>query len=293
MSEKKSISSQLLFPVIVLILGWMSSAAVILDAREIAVITTFGDPVQPLKDPGFRLKLPWPIQEVERFDARAQLLELEALEAFTKDTKNLVLSPYVIWKIEDPIIFIERIRTLEDAKRPIEDLITSRIASAIGQLNFSEVLNTEQQRAALLPNSLVEEVNVEAKRLGIVVQSIAIERLSLPIQNEQSIYERMRAERSRIANRYRSEGEEQASAIRAKADREAVKIRVEANEKAAEQLAAAEKQANQIYQTTYSQDPKLYRLIRDLESIEASFESGGTLILSSEERPFSTLFQEQ
>ena len=80
MSEKKSISSQLLFPMIILMLGWASSSFVIVDAREIAVITMFGDPVQPLKEPGFRLKIPWPIQEVERFDARAQLLELEALE---------------------------------------------------------------------------------------------------------------------------------------------------------------------------------------------------------------------
>ncbi|MBM74407.1 MAG: protease modulator HflC, partial [Proteobacteria bacterium] len=234
MSEGKTLKSLLIFLSGMLALSGMFSGAFILDAREVAVVTMFGDPVRPLVEPGFRFKWPWPIQKVERFDARAQLLEIDALEAFTKDTKNLVLSPYVIWRIEDPIIFIERVRTLEGAQRPIGDLVTSRIASAIGQLDFNEVLNEELEHETILPKNLVQEINVEAKRLGIVVQSIAVERLSLPIENEQSIYERMRAERSRTANRYRSEGEEQASAIRAKADREAVEIRVEAKKKAAE-----------------------------------------------------------
>ena len=80
-------------------------------------------------------------------------------------------------------MFIERVRTLDDAQRPIQDLVTSRIAAAIGQLNFADVLNTEQQRDAFAAIGGPPE----AKRLGLVVQSIAIERLSLPIQNEQSI----------------------------------------------------------------------------------------------------------
>jgi membrane protease subunit HflC len=292
MTESTSLRTQFLVLFGLLLAGWSGTSCFILDAREIAVVTMFGDPVRPLQEAGLRLKMPWPIQKVERFDARAQLLEVGTLEAFTKDTKNLVIVPYVIWKIEDPIIFIERIRSIEDAKRPLQDLVTSRIASAIGQLEFADVLNTENNRASLLPTDLVQEINIEAQRLGITVQSIAIEKLSLPIQNEQSIYERMRAERSRIANRYRSEGEEQASAIRAKADREAVEIRVQALKEASNLVANAEKQANQIYQDTYSKDPELYRLIRDLESIEASLENGGTLILSAQERPFSTLLKE-
>jgi modulator of FtsH protease HflC len=273
---------------------WMSSSLYIQDARDVSVVTMFGEPIHAVTEAGLGFKAPWPIQKVERFDARAQLLEIEPVEVFTKDTKNLVVSPYVIWKIKEPVVFMERIRSLEDAQRPIEDLVTSRIASAIGRLDFSEIFHsTDQSQNALLPEDLVSQTNTQANRLGIHIESISIEKLSLPIQNEQSIYERMRAERSRIARKYRSEGEELASAIRAKSEREAVQIRVEAQSKASEIIATAEKQANEIYQQTYSQDPDLYKLIRDLESVEASLHSGGTLILSSEDRPFSTLLQEK
>ena len=139
---------------------------------------------------------------------------------------------------------------------------------------------------------MVTEANTQANRLGIKIQSISIEKLSLPIQNEQSIYERMRAERSRIANKYRSEGEEQASAIRAKSDREAMQIRLEAQKR---RLKSSQQQRSKPMK--YTNPPiakiRIHILVRDLESIESSLQSGGTLILSTEQRPFSTLLEEK
>ena len=112
----------------------------------------------------------------------------------------------------------------------------------------------------------------------------------MPVQNEQSIYERMRAERSRIANLYRSEGKEKADGIKAKADREAAEIISNAQKDAADIRSKAEKVASEKYAQTYSKNPELYLLLRDLESIRASFESGGHVILPMNERPFRTLF---
>ena len=294
MSEEPSTSSFAYTIGGIVALLWMTSSLYIQDARDVSVVTMFGEPIHAVTEAGLGYKAPWPIQKVQRYDARAQLLEIEPVEVFTKDTKNLVVSPYVIWKINDPVVFMERIRNMKDAQRPIEDLVTSKIASAIGRLDFSEIFGSSDKNSSntLLPEDLIEQTNTQANRLGIHIDSISIEKLSLPIQNEQSIYERMRAERSRIARKYRSEGEEQASAIRAKSEREAVQIRVEAEQKASEIIATAEKQANDIYQQTYTQDPELYTLIRDLESVEASLQSGGTLILSTEDRPFKTLLQE-
>ena len=102
----------------------------------------------------------------------------------------------------------------------------------------------------------------------------------------------MRAERSRIANKYRSEGKEKADGIRAKADREAVEITSNAQKEAAEIRAKAEKMASALYADSYAKNPELYRLLRDLESIEASFQSGGHIIFPINERPFRTLFEE-
>ncbi|MEC7987727.1 MAG: SPFH domain-containing protein, partial [Myxococcota bacterium] len=227
------------------------------------------------------------------FEGRAQLLRVEPFEAFTKDTKNLVLTPIVIWKVSDPTLFLQRIRTEEGAQRPLRDLVTSYIAASIGKRNFSDVLSIKTTPEPLLPTTLRQAVDAETNQFGISVQEIQIVEFRLPVQNEQSIYERMRAERSRIANRYRSEGKEKADGIRAKADREAVEITSNAQKEGAEIRAKAEKFASEQYAKTYAQNPELYRLLRDLESIEASFQSGGHIILPLNERPFQTLFQNE
>ena len=180
----------------------------------------------------------------------------------------------------------------QGADRPLRDLLTSYIAASIGKRDFADVLYVADQPTPLLSKDLNQKIDTEAKQFGITVQEIQIVDLSLPVQNEQSIYERMRAERSRIANRYRSEGKEKADGIRAKADREAVEITSNAKREAAQIRAKAEKFASEQYAQTYAQNPALYRLLRDLESIEASFQSGGHIILPIEERPFKTLFQD-
>ena len=218
---------------------------------------------------------------------------MEAFEAFTKDTKNLVLSPVAIWKISNPTLFLQRVRNEEGASRPLRDLITSYIAASIGKRDFTDIFHVDANPTPLLSSPLREKINSEAKQFGITVQEIQIIELRLPVQNEQSIYERMRAERSRIASRYRSEGKEKADGIRAKADREAVEITSSARKDAASIRAKAEKSAHEKYSQTYAQNPELYRLLRDLESIEASFSSGGHIILPLDARPFQTLFLEE
>ena len=111
-------------------------------------------------------------------------MEIEPVEVFTKDTKNLVVSPYVIWKINDPVVFMERIRNMKDAQRPIEDLVTSKIASAIGRLDFSEIFGSSDKNSSntLLPKDLIEQTNT-SQSIGNYIDSISIEKLSLPIQN--------------------------------------------------------------------------------------------------------------
>ncbi len=143
-----------------------------------------------------------------------------------------------------------------------------------------------------LPPEVVSAVNTAAEaRFGIAVMEVRLRHVGMPLQNEQSIYERMRAERSRTASRYRSEGEEQATAIRAKSDREASEILAEANRAAAGIRATAEQEAARLYAEAYRADPALYRLLRDLETSAALLDEDTTIILSPDSAPFSTLLE--
>lgn len=261
-----------------------------LDAREIAVVTQFGAPVATVTEPGLHLRAPWPLHAVQRFERRARLLNIEPTELLTRDKKNLVVEAFVLWRVQDPQRFLEAVGDAATAEARLSDLVTSRIAAGLGRRDFDALLSTERGEAALLPESVLAEVGpISAERLGIEVQDIRVTHLGLPLQNEQSIYDRMRAERKRIANAYRSEGEEQAITIRARADREAAELTSAAERQAANILAKAEGEAAAIYAEAYAEDPGFYRYLRTLDGYRALLGEGDVLVLDSEDGLFGEL----
>ena len=261
-----------------------------LDAREIAVVTSFGAPVKTVTEPGIQLRAPWPIHTVQRFERRARLLNIEPTELLTRDKKNLVVEAFVIWRVADPLRFLEAVGDAETAEARLSDLVTSRIAAGLGQQDFDALLSVDRGEAPLLPPEVLAEVApISSERLGIEIQDIRLGHLGLPLQNEQSIYERMRAERKRIANAYRSEGEEQAITIRARADRQAAELTSAAERQAANILAKAEGEAAGIYAGAYAADPQFYRYLRTLDGYRAILGEGDTLVLDSTDGLFEEL----
>jgi len=273
-------------------LGVAMTSLYTVDAREIAVVTSFGAPVKTVLEPGLSFKLPWPIHEVVRYDQRARVLAAEPTELLTEDKKNLVVEPYAVWRISDPQRFLEAVGNVEAAELRISDICISRIASSLGQVQFTDLLSVEATGSQFLPETVKAEVARSAEDLlGVEIIDVRLHSVGLPIQNEQSIYERMRAERSRTANQYRSEGEEKAMGIRAKADRQAAEILADAEQKAAVIEAKADEEAGVLYAKTYALDPDLYAFVRALEASERVLEEGGIVVLDSGASPFETLLE--
>ena len=285
MSKNKSVG--LIAGIVALL--WLSSSLFIIDERQVGVLTSFGNPIKTIETPGLHVKAPWPINEIQRFDRRSRILTMDATEAYTKDTKNLILQPFIVWRIEDPLTFLETVKSAEGAAAPMKDLVQSRIAAIAGQIEFNEFLNTNSNTEGLLPTNTLNQISTEMQRFGIAILDVQLSHLGLPVQNEQSIYERMRADRSRIANKYRSEGEEQSVTMRAKADREAAELIAEAEKHAAEIRSKAEAFAAEKYAETYQKDPALYTLLKDIDRAQSIFEEGGTVVMDASKRPFSTV----
>lgn len=261
-----------------------------LDAREVAVVTSFGAPVRTIVEPGLYVRAPWPLHEVVRFDARARVLEVAPTELLTADKKNLVVEAFAIWRVADPQRFLEAVGSPAAAEAQLGDLVTSRVAAAIGKVELSAVLTIDASTGDLLPGAVRTDVAATAsERFGVEVLDVRLRHVGLPLQNEQSIYERMRAERLRIANAYRSEGEEQATTIRAKADREAAEILANAEREAAFVNAKAAEDAARRYAEAYRADPALYELLGALESYEKVVRSDTVLILPSDGGFFEAL----
>jgi membrane protease subunit HflC len=260
------------------------------DAREVAVVLFFGKPVETVTEPGLKMRLPWPLHQVVRFDKRAQLLMVEPAEVLTRDKKNLVVEAFLLWRISDPERFLEAVGDPDVARTQLSDLVVSRIAAALGNRDFSELMTTEETQVAMLPADLLPGIAaVGSKRLGIEVLDVRLRQIGLPLQNEQSIYERMRAERSRIANAYRSEGEERASAIRAEADRKAAEILAGADKEAMGIRARADGAAAKVYAQAYSEDPEFYLFMRKLQTAETLLDEGSVLVVDSNGPLFDAL----
>ncbi len=272
--------------VLATILATTASALYTVDATEIAVVTLFGRPVRSISEPGLYLRAPWPLHQVVRFDRRARMLPVTPAETLTKDKKNLVVEPFVVWRIHDPERFLETVGDATIAETQLADLVVSRIAASLGQRDFGELMRVVEgdQGADLLPPSLHEDLRaLTQKRLGLDVLDIRLRHVGLPLQNEQSIYERMRAERSRIANQYRSEGEERAASIRAGADRQAAELLAQADQEAARIRAVAEEQAASLYADAFARDPALYLVLRRIEAAEAILDQDTVLVVKSED----------
>lgn len=267
---------------------WLAGLAVLLflgstlytvDAREVAVVTFFGKPVRNLTEPGLYLRAPWPLHQVTRFDRRARLLEVDAAEVLTKDKKNLVVEAFVVWRVSDPEHFLEAVGSPEAAETQLSDLVVSRVASSFGQREFTDLMQVDGLNETLPAEVVTETAAIADERLGVEVLVVRLRHVGLPVQNEQSIYDRMRAERRRIANAYRSEGEEKAAAIRAEADRQAAEILADADKQAGTIRAEAEERSSAVYAESYAKNPELYLLLRQLEASEAILDEDAVLVV--------------
>lgn len=250
---------------------------------EFALITQFGRPLYAVSDAGLHMK--WFFQSVTSFDRRLNLYNPRPSEFLTRDKKNLVIESYVAWRIDDPRRFVETVGNPGAAELRLHDIVWSGLSVAVGSQDFESIVTADPSRRTFhsVLDKLVEATDANAlNQYGIRVVDVRIKRLSLPEQNRQSVFARMRAERERIARQYRAEGEEQALRIRAEADRQREEI-VSAAYKEAEKIKGeGDAESARVHGAAYSKNPRLYKLLRTLESYKKVFDDKTTAIISSD-----------
>jgi membrane protease subunit HflC len=268
--------------VVVLALLWASVFTV--DVTETAVVTQFGSPVAVVTEPGLRTKIPI-AQQVRRFDARLQVLEPQQAEFLTKDKKNVVVNYFAVWRIADPLQYFRALPSEAAARSQLTDVIGSELGAALASTPFQELVGTQQETRRL--QEMVRTIRgtvagAVRERFGVEVVDFDIRRLSFPDQNRRSVFERMRAERERIARGFRSEGEEEARKIRAEADREESRILSEAYQKAEILRGEGEAEATRIFGDAIAKDPEFYEFTRTLQAYRTFLDDQTTLILPSD-----------
>jgi membrane protease subunit HflC len=259
---------------------------------SMAVILRFGKPVKIIKEPGLYVRLPYPISKVAKFDARLTLLQPKPSEFLTADKKNLILENSICYRIVDPVMFMRTVRDQQGVEVRLADLLASHTGLLLGVRELSEIVNTDTTRIHFreMNEELTELMRRDSEDLGIEVKEVFIKRIMLPYQNVLAVYNRMRAERDRIAKKYLAEGEEQALGIRAEADRESRTLIAGARKEADIIKGNADAEAMKIYGGAYSRNPEFFRFLRSLEAYEKMFNDKSVIILDEKSDILKTLF---
>src|SRR6056297_2076701 len=249
------------------------------DETKTAVVKQFGEVVKISKEPGLHFKMPF-VQNVIYLEDRILSYDIEPRKLITSDKKHLLVNNYALWKIDDPLKFVQSMsgqRTL--AQTRIDDIVYSNLRNKLASETFDNIVS--EKRIAYI-NSITEESRKQLKDYGIHLIDVKIKRADLPEANEEAVYERMSSERKQRAKQIRAEGQRESEIIKAEADKESEIIGAQAEKKAQELRGQGDAKALQVYSDVYSQDIEFYKFWRSLQSYKNSLKEKTTIILSED-----------
>jgi len=119
-------------------------------------------------------------------------------------------------------------------------------------------------------------------RYGIELIDIRIKRVDYVQQVQEQVFQRMIAERQRIAGQFRSEGEGKAAEIEGETERMLAEIRSTAQRDAEIIRGKADAEATRIYNEAFGEDPEFYAFFRTLESYASTLGREVTFIIGAD-----------
>lgn len=261
-------------------------------STEVAVVTTFGKYSTSHTDPGLKFRLPWPIQNIYRFDNRLQNFERKFEQTTTRDAKNILVSLFVGWKISDPKIFLERFNgDPVKAEQQLEGLVRNAKNAVIGRYNFSDFISPDPKQVKFeqFEAEVLKEIQGSAKdTYGLSVEVVGIKQLGLPEAITGKVFERMRTERERLVKQFTGEGEAKAIEIRSEANRKRDELLAKADADALRIIGEAESQASKDY-AVFEQKPELAVYLLQIKALKESLKDRATVILDQRTTPFNLL----
>ena len=255
----------------------------VVDETQLAIVTRFGEPRQTITNPGLNTKTPF-VDTVVYFDKRLLLFDAPPDALLTKDKKTLIIDVFARGRIVDPLTFFRTVRTVAVAQDRVISIVSSELRREIANDDQSEIIEATRE---IIMNRVREAVKPAVSEFGIEILDVRIKRADFPDAIADSIYDRMRAERSRLANQDRAEGAEESLQIRAEADREVVELTSEAQKNAQIVRGQAEAEAIRIFADALELDPEFYAFQRSLDAYKIFLTQNTTIVLPAN----SDLFQ--
>ncbi|MCA1325991.1 protease modulator HflC [Herbaspirillum sp. alder98] len=252
---------------------WLASSTIfVVDQRSSAIVFALGEVKQVISEPGMHFKLPPPFQNVMYLDRRIQTLDTPDADRFiTAEKMNVLVDAYVKWRIVDPRLYFVSFGADERRTQDrLSQIVKAALNDEITKRTVREVISSQRNKVM---DALQARVANEAKQIGVEVIDVRLRRVDYVEQINNSVFERMKSERVRVANELRSTGAAESEKIRADADRQRVVILAEAYRESEKIRGAGDAKASQIYAQAFGQNPDFYKFYRSLEAYRASFKN--------------------
>ncbi len=280
--------------VLALILGL--SATVVTKPGEYRVIKQFGKIVRVEENDGSQNGLSWKIPFIQTetaISSKMQLSDLPASDVMTSDKKSMISDCFVLWRISDPVKFIQKLSGSEqNAESRISSNVYNALKNVISSLSQEEVISG---RDGELANLLTEKLGTNLESYGIKVEKIETKMLDLPNENKDVVYNRMISERNNIAASYTAQGEQKAQEIKNDTNEQVTVLLAQAQKQADTTIAEGEAEYMKILSSAYNDESKadFYGFVRQLDAVKATLKEGENTIVLDKDSPIAEIFYHQ
>ena len=253
------------------------------NERELAVKFRFGEIVGTDYEPGLHFKIPF-VNSIRKYPRRLLTINQPQEPFLTEEKKNLFVDFFVKWRIADVSQFYRASsgETLIAAQR-LNEIVKDGIRAEFAKRTVPEVVSAERRE---IMDDMLSKARQNALELGIEVIDVRVKRIEFSGEVSESVYRRMREERSRVASELRAEGAENAERIRAEADRERTVLLAEARRDSQILRGEGEGRAAEIYAGAYDQNRDFYAFYRSIEAYKNSLGAEGDLLVIGPDSDF-------
>jgi membrane protease subunit HflC len=251
---------------------------------EKAIKFRLGEIVKSDYEPGLHFKWPF-INNVKKFDSRIQTMAAPPERFLTAEKKNVIVDSFVKWRIGDVTTFYTTVAgDIDQANLRLDQIIKDAFRSEFSKREIKQLISTDR---SVIRELLIKNSKTIAADLGVEVVDVQVMRIDLPPEVSSSVFQRMEAERERVAREFRSQGAEAAEKIRADADRQRVVTVANAFREAEKIRGEGDAKAAEIYANAYSQDAEFFTFYSSLNAYKKTFSASDIMVLD----PDSDFFQ--
>ena len=251
-----------------------SSMLCVVDQRQFGVVFQLGQIQKVIIEPGLNFKLPPPFQNVSYIDKRLLVLESTETEPMlTAEKQRVVIDYYVRWRISEPQTYIRNVGVNENAgSQQLNRVVRNSFQQEVNKRTVTELLSTRREELmADVKREVLKAVRSDDKPWGMDVVDVRITRVDYAESITASVYQRMEAERKRVANELRSTGFAEGEKIRADADRQREVILANAFRDAQKVKGEGDGKASALYAAAFGRDPAFAQFYRSLEAYKSTF----------------------